>query len=365
MNYSLGPVVVGIAVCVLCILFILFVVNIVSTWHVETDKICIWYLRMLHVTSSSIVVVLLMKHIKFSTSLTTCRWLNWIYFLGDALARILIYLLWENQHRMVSNALRQDDESSLYDPFQLITKLLVALPILNLTLNLTFVETGHLGNDQFSCLASTKNWVADTTMSLNLAVHIIFTGLFLRHLTMIRGTVNRLADSLGCRWNGTELALTAAPICSTARRFAIRRAVVSSIDTLWLILIFAFLNRLQVTKHDVYTERIMRMLHQLSNNVLQYFILFNRLANLFFRNRCSPEERSLQVDTASVHTGMLSKSIPAISRQDADLSRCLTMSNNDSDSWADVRRVFMAYKTSTVRDSFLDSEINELTDSKQ
>jgi len=355
-----GPAVTGVAVCVLCILFILFFANIISPRHVKSEMACVWYLRMLHITSAVMVAVLLTRHIGFPTiSLTLCRWLNNVYFAGETLARIWIYLLWENQYRMVSNAMREDSESNLWDPVQLIAKLLVVLPIINLSLNLHYAVTGYLeiGSNQFSCLATTRSWVANTTMCLNLAVDITFTGLFLRHLIIICSTVKNLAESLSGRWDGTELARTADPLCSTARKFAIRRVVVSLVDTLWVILILAVMYRLHANKHDVYTERIMRMLHQLSNNVLQYFVLFKRLKrSFFFTDKRSLEEPLIQVRNVSVHTMMLCESIPAISRLELDYSKCMTISTNDSDPWADVRKVFTACKVSNVSESFLDSD---------
>jgi len=287
-SISLWRAVLVIAVFCPCVIFFLFLSNLAALKDLESEKVGLWYLRLIHLTSVVVIIIIIIQHVGMSDIYRLCQALNYFFFSFRAINRLWICLLWESQYRMVCIAMRKRGSNIVCNVAIFIGQLLVVIPFFpTITINLCRqkVQLLTMGNGKFDCWAVAQDWVYYTTIGLEISVIVFFLALFFLHFFKIRSAVKELEQGLNKRWKNTELGQTAVAVCASLKIFAIRRVAVTLIDAFLFIITICTLYRISEGEErleDIYTYRIILIGHLVSSNFLLYFMLPDPPLKTFF-----------------------------------------------------------------------------------
>jgi len=360
-------------VFVICALLLLLLINVRASKKLANEKVCLLYLRLLHLSSAFMVIVIVIKNIGMPESCEhLCVYVNYVYFVTGMFCRIWIYLIWENQYRMVTIAINKIEDSLSCHLALLGGQILVLLPIINLPLDMLYSKTEwvELTKRDSTCVAFTSVWVGDFTMSVELFVNFSFMVLFLVHRSKIRQAARDLKQSLKNKWNDSDISQAAVSACNAAKKLAIRRAIVTFIDTIWLILIYGVVNNIRRNRpisNIVYTKWMLRILQQLSNNTFLYLMLLNRAGSWCFwrtvdADVLEPFSGSYQPNKPrnvqpfrELSTPRLRNAASAVRRLGTRYNTLMTTYTFQSDAYR-VTRCLFSFSSGDVNDDFLNSE---------
>jgi len=248
------------------------------------QRICLRYLCFLHLSSGTVVTVLLMKHLGETTSsLAMCTFLNNLFAAAAALSRLWMYLIWEVQYRTMHLLMRNQRSDVKCDPVLLSVKMLVLSSMIYIPFGVYYTDTiwsddeGPAKEDN-TCVAETKTWVGNLHMILQFIVNVSFLGLFLRHVCKTLHAARCLKESLNSKWKSSRIRQSTIDACAKARRLTVRRTVITFIDTLWLVALYGVMNNLTVSQTStwfsfkIYLDRALAISQEFSNNVVLYFL---------------------------------------------------------------------------------------------
>lgn len=238
-------------------------------------KQCLLYLRMLHVNSWLMIACLLVKHLDILPNRISCEIVNQIWEISTHLYRVSIWLVWQTRHRTMSLALLR--ENSIMAPWMwFFTKLLVFLPLTTLPFVLVRGETQWNQSEDYNCIAHTPVYLGRVEMYISLAVCVTFFSLFVAQIWQAYRTINEdLKVSFATEMPDPEETLK--NIQQFAKSATFRNCLVTFFAFFWMIVYYCPLNHDEpasstALQHDVYSERLVLGLDQLTNNVVLYFV---------------------------------------------------------------------------------------------
>jgi len=282
--------VITIVVLTLCVLLYLLIINITSR-RAAQDAVtslvfitlgpCLWYLRLLHVTSWITVFALLLKHTKVLSSSFSCTVVNNVILASWILSRFFIGLIWESRHRAMTDVLHLK-KSTARRMILLSAKLLVLAPLALLPLAI-YYSTSMWDEGDKLCLSVTDQTVTTAELWTILGVSLIFFVLFLikvaqaSHLvSMFRSDICKLAKASKM----SDFERTSKCVHQRARQTTVRNVLVVFFSLFWLVWYDAPLNRYQPSDSVgfdafLYGSRLVIILDVLTTNIVLYFVFRN------------------------------------------------------------------------------------------
>jgi len=255
--------------------------NAVTSLVFVTLGPCLWYLRLLHVTSWISVFALLLKHTRVLSSFSSCNAMNNIIIASLILTRFFIGLIWESRHRAMTDVLNL--RKSVASRIILISaKLLVLAPLVILPLAMYYSTTLPEG-DKGMCLSYTEQNVTTAELWTILGVSLIFFVLFLIKVGQASHMVSLFRSDICKHAKASQMSdfeSTSKCVHQRARQTTVRNVLVIFFSLFWLVLYDVPLNIYKSPDSDgfdvfLYGSRLTIILDVLTTNIALYFVFRN------------------------------------------------------------------------------------------
>jgi len=261
-----------------CILLYLLYINIASQLVMKNYQLSMmWvcmrsllrYLGLLHLICFFSIPVLLMKHINIFPSRYMCECANRFELVSKQIIITLVSLVYKGRYEIMNCFL--DQHSWMAKGTQVLTKMIVFVPLAMLPIDI-YGQTIHWNKtyDDICWTSIPVSW-GFLTMTLTLAVSLIFTCLFMVQMWLVHRAWKRYECS-------RIRVLSRSRELESAWIAALRNVALTFLTSVWLVLYYGPLNKSLPEKDNktfasnIYWERITLCLFWLTSNLVLYFV---------------------------------------------------------------------------------------------